>query len=565
MKFSYFLIGFMILLAIPAYAKVTEISTTCDMFYCESYYNIDRDLSVYVGIKNIAEREGSYAYGEIVKHIGSINDVTVEITNKNIIKVSGYIEGGTDNLWGFSLLGDTSHLNSTWWNSSFYYRRNFIINGSYVKGNFTNFPLLINITDNNISYFANGSKNIAFANDSDVKLIREIVFFNQSSGKLIAWVKIPFMYYNTDYKLAMYYGGSGIDNNNASTWNGSYKLVQHLNGTYYGNLLDSTNNSNNAIAETGNVSYNNTGKIWKAIYCDGNDLINFGSSITLNTSNKFTLSFWVYKNPFTGTNRQIVAKLYSWTSGWFLKNNNASNIFNHGMGIADSGFDTVANLSLNVWHFITVTYDGSNGLFYYDGLLEGNYSLVRNSDSSGNFSVCSVGFETSSGYTGLIEEVRFENIIRDFNWINSTYISQNNPYAFLSMGAYEGIGVTIGTPIYNATTTERKLERYYINILTSTNITNATAYLTRNGTIYQSEVIATYNFSYGYTYINMYEFNNTFFTPYLSNSSLLNETVILNWTFFITYANGTQANFSSNNYNQLVETFFLSTCRKSVV
>jgi hypothetical protein len=124
----------------------------------------------------------------------------------------------------------------------------------------------------------------------------------------------------------------------------------------------------------------------------------------------------------------------------------------------------------------------------------------------------------------------------------------------------QSYNVTIGTPIFNATTTERKLERYYINIITSTNITNATAYLTRNGTIYQSEVIATYNFSYGYTYINMYEFNNTFFTPYLSNSSLLNETVILNWTFFITYANGTQANFSSNNYNQLVETFFLSTC-----
>jgi hypothetical protein len=265
-------------------AKITEISTTCDMFYCESYYNIDRDLSVYVGIKNIAEKEGSYAYGEIVKHIGSVNDMTIEVTNKNIIKVSGYIEGATDNLWGFSLLGDTSHLNSTWWNSSWDFKQPINISNTY--GNLVNYPVNISFTSANVNYskmLSNGC-DLRFTDNLSNLLNHYIETWN-ASGISSIWVNVSSLLNNTNTTVYMYYG------NALATCNGNASKVFDI----YDNF--STNNNNTLWNMTGSVYVNTTSGY----------LYSYGATTAWNTNTLKTIAnlsrkdWYVFYGKYNGT------------------------------------------------------------------------------------------------------------------------------------------------------------------------------------------------------------------------------------------------------------------------
>lgn len=562
MRFSYFFILFMFLLAMPTFAKITEISTNCDLSDCVSYFNIDRDLTAYVGTKASVDIQNSrYSLGDFINHIGSVNDVKIEIVDKYTIKISGSIDGASNNLWGFSLLTDYSHINSTWWNSSYQLRKNITVNKDYVKENVTNFPLLLKWdNDTNLSTYARSDgSDLVFTNDTNSKLAREIVYYNGSTGKLVAWVNTS-LRTNINTTIWLYYKNTNGANesNNKAVWNGTYRTVQHLNCTTASNCMDSTNNNNNYVSSSGNMSFANDGKIFRAIYCDGNDYINFGGDASLNLSVlPFTISFWINRQTyFTGSNRFIVSKQSSDTIGWRSVSSNVGSLI-FGGKLADYGFDTATEANTSTWHFIVMTYDSYNVRYYYDGYLEGTYaSGTKNSNSTGSLGICD-GIYTSNGYIGLIEEVRIENFNRSANWINTTYQTQNNPagYTSATLGQQQYNEYFIGIPIFNSTTTERSLESYYIQLSTNANITNATAIFKRNGTNYQATVLKT-----NYSDSNLYEFNNTIYTPYLSNSSFTNETVILNWSFTITYNNGTQLNISSDNFNQYIGSFYLSTC-----
>lgn len=124
-KVALFFIAILGLWATPSFAKITEIETNCGLFDCYSIFSIDRDLTTIkdytykvIGDTKVGDKR-SFDYGEFSIHQGSIKDIEIEILKDGLIKISGKIGGATKNLWGFSLLGDTSHLHSTWWNSDF--------------------------------------------------------------------------------------------------------------------------------------------------------------------------------------------------------------------------------------------------------------------------------------------------------------------------------------------------------------------------------------------------------------------------------------------------------------
>lgn len=136
-----FLVLLLILLAMPiTFAKVAEIKTTCGLLDCESYFIIDQDLTAMKGMKasitavdskSTSNETMKYDYGDFLVEQGKLNNVVIEIIDKETIKISGKINGATQNLWGFSILGDDSHLHSTWWNSTWMNKKQLYFTDAY--------------------------------------------------------------------------------------------------------------------------------------------------------------------------------------------------------------------------------------------------------------------------------------------------------------------------------------------------------------------------------------------------------------------------------------------------
>ena len=83
----------------------------------------------------------------------------------------------------------------------------------------------------------------------------------------------------------------------------------------------------------------------------------------------------------------------------------------------------------NVWHQYAMRYDGTNVIFYLDGVNVGSDA------SSGTWSTSSSDAIGNTLVIGLFDELRVSNKDRGENWIKTSYNNQNNPLTFWSGGA----------------------------------------------------------------------------------------------------------------------------------
>ena len=145
MRLTGFILVALMFCAVPTFAAVKELKTSCDLFDCYTIFNIDsRDLTAYAGLKYDMTK-GSFPLGSVAVHNGSVAFTKIEIINKTAFKVSGKIKGASSNLWGVGILGDNSHLNSTWWNSSYTNCKTITLTETAGK-NRVNEPMEFNIT-----------------------------------------------------------------------------------------------------------------------------------------------------------------------------------------------------------------------------------------------------------------------------------------------------------------------------------------------------------------------------------------------------------------------------------
>ncbi|MDD3190954.1 MAG: DUF2341 domain-containing protein, partial [Candidatus Pacebacteria bacterium] len=144
-----------------------------------------------------------------------------------------------------------------WYDAEWFYRKEVTIDHTQVVNeNLTDFPFLFDHTDYDFISLSNDGKvgndeglDILFTlSDGTTKLSHEIEEYDASSGKLVAWVKIPELSYEADTKIYVYYGNSSAadQQDTENVWDSNYKMVQHLNeapanGTSGGHQ-DSTSN-----------------------------------------------------------------------------------------------------------------------------------------------------------------------------------------------------------------------------------------------------------------------------------------------------------------------------------
>ena len=322
--------------------------------------------------------------------------------------------------------------NSTWWNSSWTYRKKLTIDHNQVTATLTNFPILVSITDSDLSSKAQSDgDDIVFINATGTKLNHEIEHFNGTTGELIAWVNVTSLSGSTDTEIYMYYGNSTCSSqeNVAGVWSSKYTAVLHLNSNF-NDSVDGNFPTNSPGASLV------TGKIGKGadIQVDG-DEIDYNTSSALGaTVTTGTVEFWMNASEASydylvdiGYASGIIAANFDGTTNPYLRTYWNSWIFG-----------PTGVVSRNTWHYVVVRWNSSvgfnmwvDGSYYFD--YSGSKAVTVNKVCIGNH-IYHGNYESN----GILDEVRFVGGTELSNeWINTTFNTTNNTDTFLSVGSEE--------------------------------------------------------------------------------------------------------------------------------
>ena len=321
------------------------------------------------------------------------------------------------------------------------YRKTITINNAMVSGStdHTDFPLLVSIQNdpslNSVAVQASG-QDIRFTTIDDTLIDYEITSFsnNHTSGSLSAWVKIPTLSASTDTQIHMYYSNPIVADgqNVTAVWDSDYVGVWH----YDGDILDSTGNNNDG---TNYDSIETTGIIGGGRSFDGNDYISYDDSIFPSGSSPRTLSAWVshsnllttiqallvYGTKDTGQAYGLFQKDSKWLAGGYSD---------------DITLNTIP--TINNWHHLAMTYDGTTVRAYVDGSLDISAAKSWNTVLD-EFRVGQQVNSADQFFAGQLDEIRISDTVKTADWIKTEYDSQNSD-SFYSVSVQQ----ELVTPVY---------------------------------------------------------------------------------------------------------------------
>jgi len=204
-----------------------------------------------------------------------------------------------------------------WYNSNWAFRHVITIRGSSVFGTLTNYPVLINISNNGF-LFSNSrpdGADILFTGASGTNL-SDFEIESYSNGMLYAWVRYPLLTNGIHAKMFIYYGNPDQTNSlsvKTNVWDNDYQIVAHCHQESV-NLSDSTaNNFTGTTAGTGTPIYGKTDLIGRCIQTSltAYNYWTFSSNVLTNTN--FHIEYWWRPEPISNSTAQL-SMLYKGTS-----------------------------------------------------------------------------------------------------------------------------------------------------------------------------------------------------------------------------------------------------------
>ena len=347
-----------------------------------------------------------------------------------------------------------------WFNANWGYRKKITIDNAKVSGtgNLTDFPVLINFTDADFKDTGNGGHvgksnggDILFtAADETTQLKHELQQYTNTSGLVIAWVKIPTLDYNDDTEIYVYYGNAAAADQEdpANVWSTNYEAVWHMNQA---NIIDSTSNNHDGT-NSGTVDI--AGKIGQARDFEeaDSDYISVGTWDVDGAA--LTISGWAQFE--AGTDLNMFGKSTGFATGDILFKVSTSNA---GPGInvnffLRTGTTTTRLISsftatTGVWYYIVCRYDGTNMT------IRMNKSASGSTGKTGSIPTATHGVQfgrnsdniNNANMDGPLDEWRvyLGSLITD--WSDTEYDNQNSPGTFYSVGAEEEGGWSAGKPL----------------------------------------------------------------------------------------------------------------------
>ena len=350
---------------------------------------------------------------------------------------SGTFFGDNENLWteGIKLL-----FNWPDWR----FQRKIVIDHNNIYEDLNNFPVLLHIRDTNLAKnIQSDAKDIFFINQQNQKLSYEIEFYDNKTGELIIWVKIPFLASNIDTEIFMYYGNNKISEPQAdpkNVWDENYHLVQHLKKTSESySMRDSSNFGNHGLLE-GEMGDENfvVSKIGPGAFFDGKkNFIKVDNSESLNIHDAITISAWAKQNG--NSYGHIVNAGGGWSSpgySFFWYGNKLRIELQKRIDKEEKTISDNTAPGDEEWHLMTFTWNKNDQTIktYIDGTLQPNIKnftgpigeLTQNLNIGRN--------EINGSYfKGNIDEVRISNIDRSESWIKTNFLNQDDPNLFYTL------------------------------------------------------------------------------------------------------------------------------------
>ena len=131
-----------------------------------------------------------------------------------------------------------ANATADWYNDSWEYRKKITTSlDTVISSDLTDFPYLVSFTHSDLTKTteSDGTDIVFTASDGTTELAYEIERFDQSTGEVIAWVKIPTVSASENTDIYIYYKGTATSSS-SSVWDSNYNLVYHLNQSSAGTV-----------------------------------------------------------------------------------------------------------------------------------------------------------------------------------------------------------------------------------------------------------------------------------------------------------------------------------------
>ncbi len=182
-------------------------------------------------------------------------------------------------------------------------------------------------------------------------------------------------------------------------------LVGHW--KFDGDAKDATPFANNGTVTAATLTTDKKAQTNRAYSFDGSTAyMSMGSASSLNTGTTISVSAWFYPTS-NAVYQPIVSKVPAgFATGWEMAN--SSGVYRVTLRNSTLNIQTTA-VSLNQWHLITFTYDGTTLTLYADGVSVGSTTGSATPDSAANFMVATRAADISNKFSGSIDDVRMYN------------------------------------------------------------------------------------------------------------------------------------------------------------
>ncbi|MDF2431613.1 MAG: trimeric autotransporter adhesin [Mucilaginibacter sp.] len=325
--------------------------------------------------------------------------------------------------------------------------------GLGITSDLSNFPFLVTITDPSLVYTSGSCSNkvqypngpaydFAFVDaGSGSEVPYQVESYNQTTGTLLVWVKIPTLTHSTNNAIYFYYGSASTPGSHTtafyqSTWASDYKAVYHFNeSAFTGSVTDATANGHTGTTAGMTSSDLISGKVGNAYSFDGLTKKITANAVTINGS--FTISAWVNVSSLSHDQKIMTNQATAGGStGGYKLGVYSNNIPESESGVAVNRGSTplAPALSSSTWYYLQSVYSGSQLTTYVNGVKYQALS-TNNDPSSTNPLYIGVGEGGSQLYFyGTIDEARVSNIAKTSDWLLAEYNNQNNPANFTTAG-----------------------------------------------------------------------------------------------------------------------------------
>jgi len=374
-----------------------------------------------------------------------------------------------------------ANATADWYNDSWEYRKKITTSlNTVISSDLTDFPYLVSFTDSDLTKTteSDGTDIVFTASDGTTELVYEIERFDQSTGEVIAWVKIPTVSASENTDIYIYYKGTATSSS-SSVWDSNYKLVYHLNQSSAGTVdefVDASGTGNDGTGGGEGDKTNDTDRIPTRVEAKIGYGQSFDGPTERNSNNEGTGDFiWADSvNNWPGNNRGTTdndSTVEFWLNvesdhddvdmmdvfGYRSAGQNneftlfkveSLNLFVRGSALLDSTVDAATS----DWTYLMIVYDpGGTSKIYQDGVLvaqvdgtSGNKGQAHN----GNFVLgaeIDATTRVNNELIGDMDEFRISNTARSADWAAASYCNQNGSNDCQTVGPEEPLTVTITT------------------------------------------------------------------------------------------------------------------------